>query len=361
MANWDFIIAPTEVKVEFKISPAIILVQSLHLIVYHDASDSGLHSWIAEIAHSLTPEQKQHQHMILGCLSDTLIPLDNTSFPDFLKHFASLDPAKIQHEALTWMLKTPNFPGKEAVLADVDQFIGFLRQHFETKKDKYPFNETMWRDTHALLVNPAQLQQALLDHLQFMWDTYLAKEWKRSQPMLQESAAAYSKKDFSGLNAFEAVEAVTGRDMRGTENMAPVLEKARRLIFIPSPHLGPYISWQPLNNELECVILFGARLPKGTEATSPALNRTELLVWLNALADDTRLKMLEMLFEHEELCAQDFIDMLELSQSSASRHLRQLTASGFLKVRRRDVNKCYTLNRERVEDTMTVLGKFLHK
>lgn len=361
MANWDFIVTPITVQVEFKVSPAMILVHSLHLIGYYEDTDSGLHSWIAETSRSLTPEQKQTQHLVLACLSDSLIPVDNTDFAEFLTQFAALDAARIRDEAFSWMQHEPHFPGKETVLADVEQFVGFVRRHFETKKEKYVFDETLWRNVHALLRDPEKLKQTVLSYLQFMWDTCLAKEWKRSQAMLYESAAAYSKKDFSGLNALEAVEAVTGRDMRGTEKMEEALEKARRLVFVPSPHLGPYISWQPFNNDQDCVILFGARLPKGVEVASPALNRTELLVWLNALADDTRLKMLEMLFEHEELCAQDFIDMLELSQSSASRHLRQLTASGFLKVRRRDVNKCYTLNRERIEDTMTVLGKFLHK
>jgi DNA-binding transcriptional ArsR family regulator len=179
--------------------------------------------------------------------------------------------------------------------------------------------------------------------------------------MLQESVTAYRKKDFSGLDPFEAIEAVTGRDMRGHEHMEAVMDKVTRLIFMPSPHLGPYISWHPLEDKTTCIVLFGARLPKGVESGSTALNRSELLVRLSALADDMRLKMLEMLLDHEELCAQDFIDMLELSQSSASRHLRQLSASGFLKVRRRDVNKCYTINRERVQDTIAMLGKFLNK
>jgi DNA-binding transcriptional ArsR family regulator len=360
VSNWDFIIAPTEVKVEFKVIQTLTLINSLHLISYYEDNDSGLHSWIAETARSLTPEDKHFNHLILGCLPDSLLPVDNRSFPDFLAELAQIDPEKLRDEVMEWMSGEPGFPGNEVVLNNVDQFLAFVKQHFE-KKEKHEFDAAMWREMHALLLDPPRMKQGLLSHLQRLWDKYLAKEWKRSQSMLEESVAAFSKRDYSGLNALEAVEAVTGRDMRGHEHMVTMLEKARRLIFIPSPHLGPYISWRSINNDQDCLIQFGARLPKGTEVTSPALNRTELLVWLNALADDTRLKMLEMLFEHEELCAQDFIDMLDLSQSSASRHLRQLTASGFLKVRRRDVNKCYTLNRERVEDTMTVLGKFLHK
>jgi DNA-binding transcriptional ArsR family regulator len=67
--------------------------------------------------------------------------------------------------------------------------------------------------------------------------------------------------------------------------------------------------------------------------------------------------MVELLAQREEICAQDFMSLLELSQSSASRHLRQLTASGFLTERRRDVAKCYSLNRERLTDTLKALGQ----
>jgi DNA-binding transcriptional ArsR family regulator len=105
--------------------------------------------------------------------------------------------------------------------------------------------------------------------------------------------------------------------------------------------------------------MFGARLPAGARVQSPALSRSELLVRLNALADDTRLEILELMTKHEELCAQDIITLLNLSQSSASRHLRQLSATGYLIERRRDVAKCYSLNLDRVEDTLQALRRFM--
>jgi hypothetical protein len=51
--------------------------------------------------------------------------------------------------------------------------------------------------------------------------------------------------------------------------------------------------------------------------------------------------------------------MLELSQSAASRHLRQLTATGYLVERRSQVAKCYSLNPARVDDTLRALKRFL--
>lgn len=53
-----------------------------------------------------------------------------------------------------------------------------------------------------------------------------------------------------------------------------------------------------------------------------------------ALADETRLRMLALLLEHEELCVCDLVAALEITQSKASRHLRTLRGAGLLQDRR---------------------------
>ena len=57
----------------------------------------------------------------------------------------------------------------------------------------------------------------------------------------------------------------------------------------------------------------------------------------------------------------DIIQSLGLSQSAASRHLQQLSATGYLVERRRDGAKCYSLNAERIENTVDALAHFLLK
>jgi DNA-binding transcriptional ArsR family regulator len=150
---------------------------------------------------------------------------------------------------------------------------------------------------------------------------------------------------------------VTGRDLSG--HWEEDLRNIRELVFIPSAHIGPYVRLVSRKEESIGYLIFGARLPEGTRVQSAALTRSELLVRFNALADDTRLQIIELLTEHDELCAQDIINLLDLSQSSASRHLRQLTATGYLTERRREVAKCYSLNIDRVEDTLQALRRFL--
>lgn len=55
---------------------------------------------------------------------------------------------------------------------------------------------------------------------------------------------------------------------------------------------------------------------------------------LKALADETRLAMLGLLLREGELCVCDFVEVLGITQSKASRHLRHLVRAGLLQDRR---------------------------
>ncbi len=60
----------------------------------------------------------------------------------------------------------------------------------------------------------------------------------------------------------------------------------------------------------------------------------DLSTVLRALADETRLQMLALVFAHEELCVYDFTEALGICQSKASRHLQYLKHAGVLDDRR---------------------------
>jgi ArsR family transcriptional regulator len=62
-----------------------------------------------------------------------------------------------------------------------------------------------------------------------------------------------------------------------------------------------------------------------------------------ALADETRLEMLGLLFAHGELCVCDFSGTLEINQSNASRHLHYLKHAGLLTDRRSGLWVYYAL------------------
>ncbi len=64
---------------------------------------------------------------------------------------------------------------------------------------------------------------------------------------------------------------------------------------------------------------------------------------LKALADETRLRILQLLAEGE-LCVCELMAVLELPQSTVSRHLSYLKNSGWLEDRREGVWMYYRIN-----------------
>lgn len=362
MSDWDFIVAPSTVSVDVVLDDVAIPLNSLRMIGAEDIY-SGLHEWIAQMSEKLTPEQLEANNRATGIAVDLHHIIDAQTFPDFIKALADMEPALFRETRLEHMRKIPNYPGDDVLLADRDGFIDLM---YEAHREKYEkkekeFDRERWGADWDHLHNPAAALQEASDHLTFMWDTYMKAEWQRVRPIIAEATAAFNAMNYDNMSAFEAMEAVTGRNMRGKGFFEEELESVDHLVFMPSAHLGPYISWAHIGKDKQLVFFFGVRPPKDAPTRSVDLNRSELLVRLNALADETRLKILELLTENDELCAQDFITQLNLSQSSASRHLRQLTASGYLSERRRDVAKCYSLNPDRIDDTIRGLQQFLKK
>jgi DNA-binding transcriptional ArsR family regulator len=362
VADWDFILAPTNVTVEIQLDEVSILNNSLKMICADDFH-SGLHEWISRTAGELSEERMNKQYIVSGYIDYWQSEIQAATFPAFIEALKSSEPSENVHIMLHWLRELPDYPGDDVILESKDSFLHYVELLLAEKyahKDE-PLDLDKWAVEYDYMQNPEALLEMAIEHLQFMWDNYLEDEWQRITPIVQETVEAFQAIDYSNMSAFDAIETVTGRNMRGKDFFEDKLEETDKLIFMPNAHLGPYISWGKSLEEKTMVFFFGARPPKDAAIKSTALNRSELLVRLNALADETRLKMLELLTQHEELCAQDFINQLDLSQSSASRHLRQLTASGYVSERRRDVAKCYALNPERIKDTIRSLKDFLHK
>ncbi len=366
VVDTSYILAPHTVHVRFELAPAMSAFESLRELTEVERL-SGFGEWVTQTFDSLTQEQRD-THLLLCTLSEPLwfaqMPTVNRAegFPEYLDVIAARDPLELRDQILAELLHyQKHFPEgwnpsgavltTEQLLNDEALFIRFMQAAGE--KHGVP-PELSYRGC-TLMMQPERLQASLVEHLRWMWHSFLEAEWRRVEPLLYECVAAFERLDFSNLTAYEAIRAVTTRDLR--EQMDEKLPNIDSLVFIPTAHLGAYIVKVAIDSTL--YVFFGARLPQGMGSASSALSRSELLTRLSALADDTRLRILELLTRHEELCAQDIIEMMELSQSSISRHLSQLVANGFVTERRRDVSKCYSLNTDRVMDTLRTLTSFM--
>jgi ArsR family transcriptional regulator len=174
--------------------------------------------------------------------------------------------------------------------------------------------------------------------------------------MLRESVKAFQNANLDNMNRLEMARYITGQDLN-EDHWAKILAKAERVVFIPNPHIGPYVTRFHFRDALG--VVFGARLPEDASVRIPELDRAEIVVRMSALADDTRLRILQMIAENGEMRSQDIIEAVGLSQPSVSRYLTQLTVTGFLQERRANGAKAYALNRDRIEKTLNATHRFL--
>lgn len=346
-----------ETKISFSLEPAYNALCSLILL---NEDIRGCDKWVEETAARLSPEQLKHAETLVSMASLHLNGREWPSFPAWVDDLAARDPYLMRDQELDHMLKhmgdfgDTDLPDREQLVADREVFLSFMERLCQHKDEEC--DQAWAENTYISLQDPPARQGQMIDHLRLMWDNYLAPEWDRKLPMLQDSIAAFQSLDLSGISTTEAVRRIMRRDEPGEwGNWRDNLEE---IIFIPSPHIGPYLLMID-RTATTARVVFGARIPEGATIRSAALSRSDLFMRLSALADDMRLRILELIALEGEQGAKEIMDRLDLSKSAASRHLRQLTAHGYLIMRQQDVSKYYSLNPNRIDDTWQALRTFL--
>ena len=187
----------------------------------------------------------------------------------------------------------------ESLLADSRLYLQYLSERFHAEH----YDEAIELESHRWMNDPVGMKDLIVSHVRAMWNEYMADEWERTRRLLADCVEAYRQIDLSGLSSLEAAQKVVGREL--DEHWHKMLATAQRVIFVPSAHVGPYLMKIGVDQTL--YMLFGARQPAGVQGTSPDLSRSELLVRLVALADDTRLRILDLLARRGEMCSPDII------------------------------------------------------
>ena len=360
MPNPDAIVIPAVTTVEIRLDPVQTFINSMVLLVQSEEL-SGMSPWVYETAAKLSAEEmRDHKSVIIGLHYAVMPTRFWKDVPAFLEHLEKSDPVILRDQLLDFYLNFPNCPeaenileaSKESLLENVDFFLAYLRSKFGEDRI-IPEVEV---NAFELLNDPPKMQEKIATHLRGMWEEYFQAEWDRVKPMLADAVMAFEKIDFSAMDMEEVAKYIVGREV-DPHYWQIHNQDASHLIFVPSAHNGPYLGAFHYKNAKG--IIFGARLPKDTAIQAPDLSRNEITTRLSALADDIRLNILKTIAKDGEMRSQEIIERLDLSQSAASRHLNQLSATGYLLERRCSGAKCYSLNRERVQDTMRAVEAFL--
>lgn len=347
----------------FGLEPAFNVHDSLVLLAR--ASDiSGLGDWVYRTVDAMSAEERErHLLVIIGLFYAARPEASYPSYPLYLEHLASLSPLQMRDKIMNAYISLARMSDHaepsliptdfDEILADVDSFLAFLKMGF-SEDNIFPEVE---RRAYTYLIDPPALHELVVSHLRHMWHRYAAVEWERVRPMLQKSVKAYEQVDYRGMDRGDIVRFVLGRDDNDDcDWLLSKLQMSDTVTFVPSAHTGPYVHKYYVDGHLW--VLFGARQPEGAMDV-PELSRAEILVRLSALSDDMRLSILKLVADEGELKSQDIMQALDLSQSAASRQLKQLSAAGFLQERRCNGAKCYRFNPERLRTTVEGLTAYL--
>jgi hypothetical protein len=312
--------------------------------------------WVTETAAALSDDDRQRNRLVFEALGDALlVDQDALSFDEYLDALEARDPLKWRDEIVAQILRRvppPHVGEATALLADADAFIDAVAAGYPGDR----VDRELQLEAHRLLNDPPAMQRVIVDHLRTMWSAHLAAEWKRNVGLLSGMTTVLRRRGLPSGSAAEVIRACVGRDLPGDSSL--LLAGVEQLVFVPSAHVGLYASRFGSDDTLW--VFVNSTVIQDWSMRQGPVARSELLARLNTLADETRLRILELLARHDELQAQEIIARLELTQSSASRHLNQLRSLGFVVERRGEgATKLYQLNRPQFDWTFRAVEQLL--
>lgn len=344
-------------SMDIALSPTRNIFSSM-LLLAKGEEEPGIHEWISKTRASMSKKERENHTLALIGFFFALLPEEGQiTFPAYLNQLEKIDAVDLRDKMLNayselWHDETTPDVNWDEVLASPDSYIEFLMTRFGDEH----VNVKLEKQAYDYVIDPPAMKDFLVGHMTWLWKTHFETEWKRVEPLLLESVRSFKNIDLVNMSRIEAASFVTGQDATNA-NWCKKIDKVESVIFIPNPHIGPYVHTHTKNNTLQ--VFFGARLPEGAANRIPELDRAEIVARLSALADDTRLHILQLVNERGEIRVQDILEVINLSQPSVSRYLTQLTASGYLQERRESGAKVYSLNTDRIEKTLKAVNAFL--
>jgi DNA-binding transcriptional ArsR family regulator len=348
-----------------KIEPALNAFGSM-LLISKSEDEPGIHEWVTKTRLQMSTEERfRHKLVTIGFHYSILPQTPGVSFETYLSNLEATPPSELRERLLTAYAQTClTREGQKSmdepvdwdeVLTSAKNYVEFLRLRFG---DELTDEEVETR-AYEYLIDPVALKQLVTGHIRWFWKNHLQAEWNRVRHILEESARAFNQIDYSEMTRPEVIQFITGKDLEAKweAKWGDDLLKAKELVFIPNAHIGPYMRADKIRDAY--YIYFGAHLPEGSDVRVPELDRAEIVSRISALADDTRLQILQMIAENGEMRSQEIMEAINLSQPSVSRYLSQLTSAGYLQERRANGAKAYILNKDRIEKTLKAVSAFL--
>lgn len=294
---------------------------------------------------------------VQGFLIDS-VPSDsaaNTDFDALVQHLQEIDTVQLQKVAFQAMQESlqriEQLAPDEALPTDEHALRTMIVQAYEQTANRWdpplatPMDPSDFVD---LLLDAEAMRDHLLIALRTLWADVYQQQIVEDQTQ-HLAAKTYHQQQQYPEDFRSIFRAVTGRTL--PEWLQRQLSTLRYADFVPASHIGAHITISMLGDKWW--IGFNANLipaHRGHGSFSPLLYPV-----LKALADETRLKIVTLLTEGT-FNVGEIADALNLTQSTASRHLSLLAKTDILETRRDGTMRYYTLNRAALQEVSERIG-----
>ena len=362
----DLVAGQPALRIETVVSLPLDMISVLSLL-YRAVPGSDLDPWLVDARRRL-PESVRADLDLLHGFSGRLL-----YYPEEpVMRFEPLRPDRLDasfEDLRAFMADSPASAYRDMVEHALERVYTDLELRWRPPADEESWaralapalTTTPLADVLSLIADPAQLKRRTIALYDGVWQTVFEEARAAELPMLREAAlrgAAFADRGFS-----EAYASLTGQRVPDVLERPP--STITRVAFCPSAHLGGFVSY--IAYEPDLIVYFSAphlidrcRERDATPSPTPGADRTpggdqiDLLDAARALADPTRLRMLDLLLEGE-LYAQEIVGRLGVAQSAVSRHLGQLERAGLVTVEARRGSKYYAINPAKFEAMASAL------
>ena len=368
----ELIVGRPALRVNAAVSLPLDMVSVMSLL-YRAVPGSGLDPWLVATRREL-PGQLQHDLDLLHGFSGRLLYYMEEPIMRFEPLREDRENASID-ELLDFLESLPPVAYREMV----ERAIGRVHQDLGTGlAAPHGDDELEWRrfiepgittangeEVLELVLDSQLLKSRTLRLIRGVWDLAYETEYMRHRDRMLEAGRFAQDAAAKGLTT--AFGELTGNRVPST--LAAGLGKAARVTFVPSMHLGSFMSFVLYPPDV--IIFFSAEnvlrgdvapveVASATNGHNGGLNGkmngiaidgvldgSDLLESLRALSDANRLRILDLL-STGELYANEIVGRLGIAQSAVSRHLSQLERAGLVVVNPRGGMKYYAIDANRL-------------
>lgn len=340
-------------------------LMSMMSLLYRAVPGSGLDPWLIAIRRALPWELQEDLDLLHGFSGRLLYYMEEpvmafeplredraeATIDDLLDFLNDLPAESFRRLAIRAIDRAHRDLGSELVAPIADDENDW-RRYLEPVLTTADSNDAL-----ELMIHPENLKMRTMRLISGVWNSFYREEYEGRVEILREaelSARAAASKGF-GM----AFAELTGNRLPAT--LAAALNAASSVTFIPSGHLGDFVSY--ISYPPELVIFFSAQhmtgnairhaqgdevgeiLPDEFVASGQPMATNDLMESLRALSDGNRMRIIDLL-STGELYAQEIVGRLGIAQSAVSRHLSQLERAGIVRVEPRRGLKYYVLDRQ---------------